>query len=403
MATRIGAYPLARGPLRSRNAATTMNDASQTMPLTAPVDEAPPPPPPSRLQSRTVRAAIGVAVLLAVIGLGVWLFDWWTTGRFVQTTNDAFLQADQVAVAPKIAGYVEKVLVADNQDVVAGQELVRIDPRDPAAKLDQALAQVDQGKAAITADEAQIEQQRAIIAQAQAALAGSKAGATYAAQQVDRYGPLAQTGAESAERLDLLRQNRAQAGAQSAGAAAQVLAARRQIDTLRAQIGVAKAQIEQAAAQVRQAHTDVEGSVVRASIAGRIGDRSVRPGQYVQPGTRMMTVVPVQAIYLTANFKETQIGRMRPGQPVEIKVDALGSRKLNGVVDSFSPGTGAQFALIPPSNATGNFTKIVQRVPVRIRVIAPAGAGAVLLPGLSVEASVDTKELQPPHAAGTAR
>ncbi len=182
-----------------------------------------------------------------------------------------------------------------------------------------------------------------------------------------------------------------------------MLAARRQIDTLRAQIGVAKAQIEQAAAQVRQAHTDVEGSVVRASIAGRIGDRSVRPGQYVQPGTRMMTVVPVQAIYLTANFKETQIGRMRPGQPVEIKVDALGSRKLNGVVDSFSPGTGAQFALIPPSNATGNFTKIVQRVPVRIRVIAPAGAGAVLLPGLSVEASVDTKELQPPHAAGTAR
>ncbi len=287
------------------------------------------------------------------------------------------------------------MLVVDNQDVVAGQVLVRIDPRDPAARLDQAQAQVDQGKAAISADEAQIEQQRAIIAQAQATLAGSKAGVVYAAQQVDRYAPLAQTGAESAERLDLLRQNRDQARAQSAAAAAQLLAAQRQIGTLRAQIGVSQAQMEQAAAQVRQARADVEGSVVRASIAGRVGDRTVRPGQYVQPGTRMMTVVPVQAIYLNANFKETQIGRMRRGQPVEIKVDALGSQRLKGVVDSFSPGTGAQFALIPPSNATGNFTKIVQRVTVRIRVIAPTRIRAMLLPGLSVEASVDTKNLKP--------
>jgi membrane fusion protein (multidrug efflux system) len=362
---------------------------------TVPMGEAAPAERPSPLQNRTVKAGLGVLALLVVLGSGVWLFNWWTTGRFVQKTNDAFLQADQVTVAPKVAGYVEQVLVGDNQDVVAGQMLVRIDPRDPAAKLDQAQALVDQGKAAIAADEAQIDQQRATIAQAQATLAGSKAGAVYAAQQVDRYGPLAQTGAETAERLDQLRQNRDQANAQSAGAAAQVLAAQRQIQTLHAQIAVAQAQIEQAAAQVRQAQTDVEGSVVRASIAGRVGDRSVRPGQYVQPGTRLMTVVPVQAIYLTANFKETQIGRMRPGQPVEIKVDALGSQKLKGVVDSFAPGTGAQFALIPPSNATGNFTKIVQRVPVRIRVLSPPSVRAVLLPGLSVEAAVDTKDLSP--------
>jgi membrane fusion protein (multidrug efflux system) len=350
---------------------------------------------PPSLRNKTVKTVLGLAAVLVVAGLGVWLFNWWTAGRFVQKTNDAFLQADQVTVAPKVPGYVDQVLVADNENVVAGQPLVRIDPRDPAAKLDQAQALVDQGKAAIVAAEAQIAQQRATIAQAQAALAGSKAGAAYAAQQVDRYAPLAQTGAETSERLDLLRQNRAQANAQAAAAAAQVLTAQRQIDTLRAQIGVARAQIEQAAAQVRQASTDVEGSVVRASIAGRVGDRSVRPGQYVQPGTRMMTVVPVQAIYLTANFKETQIGRMRPGQPVEIKVDALGNQKLTGVVDSFAPGTGAQFALIPPSNATGNFTKIVQRVPVRIRVTVPANLRAVLLPGLSVEAAVDTKNLNP--------
>jgi membrane fusion protein (multidrug efflux system) len=354
---------------------------------------------PAVLQNKTVRAGIGAVAVLVVVGLGVLLFNWWTTGRFVQTTNDAFLQADQVTVAPKVAGYVEQVLVADNQDVAAGQALVRIDPRDPQAKLDQAQAQVDQGRAAIAQAEAQVSQQRAVIAQAQAQLGGSKESAAYAAREVDRYTPLAQNGAETAEHLDQLRQNRNQATAQAAGAVAQVQAAQRQIETLRAQIGVTRAQMKQAAAEVRQAQTDVEGSLVRASIAGRVGDRSVRPGQYVQPGTRLMTVVPVQAIYLNANFKETQIGRMRPGQSVEIKIDALGRQKLKGVVDSFAPGTGAQFALIPPSNATGNFTKIVQRVPVRIRVFVPANLRAVLLPGLSVEASVDTKTLNPaPHA-----
>jgi membrane fusion protein (multidrug efflux system) len=350
---------------------------------------------PSLAQSKAFKAGLGAVVLLASAGLSVVAFDWWTAGRFVQSTNDAFLQADQVTVAPKVAGYVEQVLVADNQQVGVGQPLVRIDPRDPQAKLDQAQAQVDQGRAAIAQALAQISQQQAVIAQAQAQLGGAKDSAAYAAREVDRYGPLAQSGAETNEHLDQLRQNRNQANAQAGAAAAQVLAAQRQIETLRAQIGVTQAQMEQAAALARQAHIDVEGSIVRASVAGRVGDRSVRSGQYVQPGTRLMSVVPVQAIYLTANFKETQIGRMRPGQPVEIKVDALGGQKLKGVVDSFAPGTGAQFALIPPSNATGNFTKIVQRVPVRIRVNAPGSVRAVLLPGLSVEAAVDTKDLSP--------
>jgi membrane fusion protein (multidrug efflux system) len=365
--------------------------------------EEPPAERPAPARNKTFTVALGVLAVLVVVGLGAWLFNWWRVGRFVQTTNDAFLQADQVTVAPKVAGYVEQVLVADNEDVAAGQVLVRIDPRDPAARLDQARAQFGQGKAAITEARAQIDQQRAIITEAQATLRGSKASATFAAQQVDRYAPLVATGAETAERLDQLRQNRDLTDAQFAGGAAQVLAARRQIETLQAQIGVTQAQMEQAAALVRQAGDDVEGSTVRASIAGRVGDRSVRQGQYVQPGTRMMTVVPVQSIYLVANFKETQIGRMRPGQPVEMKVDALGAHKLTGVVDSFAPGTGAQFALIPPSNATGNYTKIVQRVPVRIRVVAPASLRAVLLPGLSVEAAVDTRNLNPPQTLAAAR
>jgi len=200
-----------------------------------------------------------------------------------------------------------------------------------------------------------------------------------------------------------LRQNRAQANAQAAAAAAQVLAAQRQIDTLHAQIGVTQAQIEQAAAQVRQASADVEGSLVRASIAGRIGDRSVRPGQYVQPGTTAddRGAGPGDLPHRQLQGDPDRPHAARP--PVEIKVDALGSQKLRGVVDSFAPGTGAQFALIPPSNATGNFTKIVQRVSVRIRFNAPAGVRAVLLPGLSVEAAVDTKDLNPNAAPSRPR
>ncbi|MDR3513022.1 MAG: HlyD family secretion protein [Caulobacteraceae bacterium] len=345
---------------------------------------------PSPLERPAVRRGLAVGGLAIVLALGATWFQWETRGRFIQSTNDAFLQADQVTVSPRVGGYVEAVLVSDNQTVAAGQPLVRIEAREPQAQLDQAQAQVDQGQASIAQAQAQIRQQEAQVAQAQARLEAAHTSAAFAAHQVDRYGPLAKTGAETGEHLDQLRQNSDQAQAQSAEAAAQLLAARRQIDTLHAQIAVATAQIEQASAQVRQARLNVDDTVVRASIAGRIGDRSVRPGQFLQPGTPMMTVVPVQSVYLVANFKETQLARMRIGQPATIKVDALGGQTLHGVVDSFAPGTGAQFALIPANNATGNFTKIVQRVPVRIRIDADPALRARLLPGLSVEASVDT-------------
>jgi membrane fusion protein (multidrug efflux system) len=348
---------------------------------------------PSRLDGKGVRSGLGMVVLLSLMVLCAVLIHWWTIGRFVQSTNDAFLQADQVTVAPKVGGYVEQVLVADNQEVAAGQPLVRIDSRDSRSRLDQAQAQVDQSLAAAAQARAQIGQQAAQIAQARAQLGGLRAIAAYAALQVERYGPLAQSGAESAEHLDQLRQNQAQADAQAAAAAAQLLAAQRQMGALQAQVRVVGAQTEQAQAQARQAGDNLGDAVVRASIAGRIGDRTVRPGQFVQPGTRLMSVVPVQSIYLVANFKETQLGRMRPGQPVAIKVDALGGQRLSGVVDSFAPGTGAQFALIPPNNATGNFTKIVQRVPVRIRLDAPASLRPILLPGLSASVAVDTRSL----------
>jgi len=334
-----------------------------------------------------VLIAVGAGVLILA---AIWLAHYWTRGRFVESTNDAYIQADQLTVATRVSGFVDQVLVRDNQSVRAGQPLVRVDDRDPRAKMDQALAQVDQGRASVMQAQAQIRQQEAQIAQLKAQLAGAKTQARFAERQAARYGPLAASGAETAEKYDQMRQNGDEANATMAEDRAAVLAATRQIDTLKAQILTANAKIEQAQAEVRQARVDLDATLVRASMDGRVGDETVRVGQYVQPGTAMMTVVPVQTIYLVANFKETQRARMRAGQPATIKVDALGGKALRGTVESFSPGTGAQFALFPPNNATGNFTKIVQRIPTRIRIEAGPEARKVLAPGLSATVSVDT-------------
>ncbi len=339
-----------------------------------------------------------VVGLLIVVGGGllvlaaIWFVHYWTRGRFVQSTNDAYVQADQVTVATRVSGFVDQVLVQANQSVRAGEPLVRVDDRDPRAKMEQALAEVEQGRASVVQAQAQIRQQEAQIAQSQAQLAGAKTQAAFARRQSARYAPLAAEGAETAEKYDQMRQNGDEANATMGEDKAAVLVAERQVDTLKAQILAANAKIAQAQAEVRQAKVDLDATLVRASMDGRIGDETVRVGQYVQPGTAMMTVVPVQKIYLVANFKETQLGRMRVGQPATIKVDALGGKTLQGRVESFSPGTGAQFALFPPNNATGNFTKIVQRVPTRILIDPGPQARAVLEPGLSATVSVDTYE-----------
>jgi membrane fusion protein, multidrug efflux system len=345
---------------------------------------------------------------------GDWLWHWWTHDRFLQSTDDAFLQTDQVAVSARVPGLVEQVLVTDNQAVSAGQPLLRIDDRDTRARLEQAVAQADQAKAGIAQAEAQIRQQEAQIAQAQAMLDGAKSQLAFADRQMTRYAQLAASGAETSESYDQRRQNRDQARTQVTQDAASLLAAQRQIGTLQAQIEQASAQIEQAQAQGRQAQVDLDATVVTARIDGRIGDKTVQAGQYVQTGTRLMTIVPVQSLYIVANFKETQIRDMRIGQPATIDVDALDGRQLHGLVESFSPGTGSNFALLPPNNATGNFIKIVQRVSVRIRVDADARAREVLVPGLSAAVAVDTtgtadparvagnvKAMDAPHMADT--
>lgn len=346
--------------------------------------------PPSR-RSKAGKILLPVAIVLAVIAV-VALGYWWTLGRFMQSTDDAYLRADNMTVAPKVSGYVTDVYVGDNAPVKAGDPLVRLDGRQYQAALDQAQATVDARQADIQRAQAGILQQRAAIEQAKAQQLAAQISSRHAEDEVRRYGPLATSGAESSDQLSVLTSNRDQAQATLAADTAALDQAQARIADLNAQIAQAHAQLEAAQASARQSKLDLEDTVIRSSLPGRVGDRSVRVGQFAQPGTRMMTVVPVQGVYLTANFKETQIGLMRAGQHASVHVDALPDTELHGVVESFAPGTGAEFALLPPENATGNFTKIVQRVPVRIRLDIDDRTRQLLVPGLSVTVKVDTRQ-----------
>ena len=341
-----------------------------------------------RLDRRTVLLIIAAVLLLVLVGWGI---QWWTVGRFIEKTDDAYLQADSVTVAPKVSGYVAEVFVADNQAVAAGEPLIRLDSRQYQAMLEQASAAIAARKADIERGEAELLQQQANITQLRAQVVGARAAEAHAIDQVKRYEPLIATGAESGEKMDDLRNAQNQASAVLAADIAAVQSGERVPATTRAQMDQARAQLLAAEASVRQSQLDLQDTTVRSTLAGHVGDRTVRVGQFVQPGTRLMTIVPVQDVYLTANFKETQIGLMRAGQPASIRVDALPGTEIHGTVISFSPGTGSQFALLPSQNATGNFTKIVQRVPVRIRLDQSPELRKVLIPGLSVVVHVDTR------------
>ncbi len=360
-----------------------------------PAAEAPPAAPPAA--AKPARKPMGPLTRVVLIGLGLLAavaavisgLGWWTHGRFVQSTNDAYLRADAVTIAPKVGGYVQEVYVRDNQAVAAGQPLVRID----SAAYDAALAQQEASLLGRRADAAsarkQIEQQEAAVAEARTQLLSAKVDAVYAEGDAKRYDSLSAQGVEPTRSRDTAHHTRDQALVAVKTREAAVATAERQVATLRAQTAQTSAAIDAQAAQVRTARLNLGDTVLRASAAGRIGDKGVRVGQLVQPGQRLMSVVPTDDIYLVANFKETQVRRIKVGQAATVRIDALGG-EVAAMVDSFAPGTGAQFALLPPENATGNFTKIVQRVPVRFRLKAAPDLRDHLLPGLSATVSVDT-------------
>lgn len=346
--------------------------------------------------TRRVLTAVAVACLAAG---GVWYWQFVTYGRFQQTTDNAFLKADAVTVSPKIAGYVKRLFVVENQVVRAGQPLLEIDASTYDALADQNRAQIQVARATAEGVRGQLAEQRTAIARAAGDLQAAAADATLTAGEVRRYIPLVSEGVETREKLEQLRGQAAQAQGRLATARAALDAARRRVTTLDAQVRQAEAQGQAARAQLRSTQGDVGGGIVRASVDGRIGNSAVRTGQYVQAGTRLMSIVPVQRLYVEANFKETQRELMRIGQPVSVAVDALPDLHIAGRVASISPGTGAQFSVLPPQNATGNFTKVVQRIPVRIEIMPSAEVRALLVSGMSAEVTIDTRSARDARAA----
>lgn len=346
---------------------------------------------PNEGRKKTIgRIALGAVALGALYG-GWTLYKYETEGRYFQDTEDAYVKADGVTVSSKLAGYVRAVTVSDNQSIATGALLVQIDPTDFSTRLAQASAQVEVARATEAATMASIEEARSAVGQASAALQASQRDLAYLNGEVARFRPLVASGAEPKQTLDQLIANRDKAAADVRAKQAGLAAASDRVNTQRAQAGQSAAQIRAAQAERDAANNDLGTTKIIAPAAGRIGNSTVRVGQFVQPGQRLMTIVPTQALYVEANFKETQIGLMRPGQAVTISADALPDVEFHGTVESITPGTGANFSLIPPQNATGNFTKIVQRVPVRIRINAGPESRKVLVPGLSLHVEVDTR------------
>jgi membrane fusion protein (multidrug efflux system) len=351
--------------------------------------DAPPVPATTRERLRS-RLLIGAAALVLVAG-AAYGGRWFLVGRHLESTDNAYLQADNAVVAPKVAGYIITVEVGDNQTVAAGQAVARIDDRDYRIDLAQSEADVAQANAEMDNIAAQIEQQKARMAQMTAGLAQSGASAEFARQEATRFGGLIGSGAVSLKQAQQAQSEQKRANAAVAESQAMQDEAHKQIAVLESSRSKAAAMLKRAQAGLEQAQLRLSYTTLTAPIAGAIGDRSVRVGQYVQPGSRLLTIVPIQDVYLVANFKETQLRGVYRGERVKISLDMYPGLDVTGTVDSLAPGTGAQFALLPAENATGNFTKIVQRVPVKIRIDRDSLGGVEIRPGLSAVATVDTR------------
>jgi len=339
------------------------------------------------------------AAACAIAAGGAW---WWVNRQTYETTDNAFVQADKVTVAPMVEGYVAEVLVLDNQAVAPGQVLARIDPATIRARLDQAEANARALEAAVRAVDDKAALEAALIAQKAAGVRSAEAQAKLAHAELKRYGTLAGEGWVSPQRAQSADAAADQAAASVAQAQATLEAERRAAQSLGASRDQTLAQAAAARAAADQIRIDLSRTEIRAPIAGVVGARAVRPGQYVRAGAALMSLVPLGETYVVANFKETQLSRLRIGQPVTIKADAFGGRTLSGRIDSFAPATGSEFALIPVENAVGNFTKITQRLPVRIAVDRRDPLAAALRPGLSVYVKVDVTDRTGPAFADAA-
>lgn len=342
------------------------------------------------------RRPILIFAALAVVGVGL-AFSILGSGS-VQTTNDAYVAADYTVVAPKVAGFIKQVLVDDNQQVKAGQVLALIDDRDFQATLAAVQAQAQIAHAEQQNARATLERHSSVIDQAQAQVAADQAELAFANHELTRYGRLAEQGAGTVQNAQQARSRGDQAKARLANSSAALAAARKQVDMLKAQLERADGGLKHALASVERAQLDLSYTRIVAPIDGVVGQRALRVGAYVNPGARLLAVVPLAQAYVVGNFQETQLTHVQPGQPVQISVDTFAGERLHGHVQSLAPATGVTFAAVKPDNATGNFTKVVQRIPVKIVLDADQPLLARLRVGMSVEAQIDTAAAPAPVA-----
>ena len=359
-------------------------------------------PSPLRAKRRVRKTTIVVGLAaLGLIGGGVEYGRYrWSTGRFLETTDDAYVGGDVTVIAPKIAGFVDRVAVEDNQRVRAGDLLVKLEDRDARAALARADATLAGQKAALANLVAGRRLQEAMIAQAEAEVAATDAEGARTRFDYDRYHELSASKYASEQRFQQADADYKKASAGGLKAKAALDAARRQLDVVDTQQDQARAAIDQAAADQALARLALGYTEIRAPIDGIVGNRSVRPGGYAIVGAGLISLVPTKGLWIDANFKESQLAAMKPGQRAVVTADILPGETLTGHLGSLAPATGAQFSVLPAENATGNFTKIVQRVPVRIILDGDGGLLGRLRPGLSVTASVDLRAPDPaPEAA----
>ena len=334
------------------------------------------------------RKLLGLALCLAAIALGAVAWTWATSSSDISTDN-AFVRGDITSLAPRVGGYVRSVEVEDNQAVKAGDVLFRIDDRDYRARVAQAEANVEAARARLANTDAESGLQRATIRQVAAQRQSALAELNLAAKASDRRRELIRSSAVSQAQVDESEAARTRAQAGVAAASAAVDAQRERITVLGTQREAAVAAVAQAEAARDLARIDLESTVVRAPVGGVVGNRQVRVGRLVAPGAPLLDIVPVDDVWLVANVKETQVAHVRPGQRARISIDGYPDCTFEGVVDSFAPGSGSAFSLLPADNATGNFIRVVQRVPVKIRLVNNPLPGRIV-PGLSARVEIET-------------
>jgi membrane fusion protein (multidrug efflux system) len=352
----------------------------------------------NRTRMRRNLFVAALALVLVLLAGGGWY--WWTAWRFLQSTDDAYVESDTSIISPKISGYIAAVRVRNNEFVHKGDVLFVIDDSDFKARALAAEAAVASEKAAIATYDSRLALQQAVIEEAMAEVSSDEADLAQREADYQRYKALVTTDFASRQRFEQAEADARKSTAALAKSRAALGAAQQQLGVLKSERREEEAKLAQAEASLRLADNDLGYTVIRAPVSGVAGNRAGQIGQYVNPGTQLLSLVPLPHVYVTANFKETQLTLMRPGQKAEVSVDAYPDTPIEGRVESFAPASGAEFSILPPDNATGNFTKIVQRVPVRIRLPAHGPLADLLRPGLSVEVTVDTRTRGEAVAAG---